>query len=291
MAQASIIIHTRTRLCDFPSTLAVCPSTIASSEVDNIRKQILSATRSIDSLGQNETRRVIYTCGNYVMAGMVSFLKNLAENNIEDEKFFSDEKGRSIYAFVGFVFEAKSQNIPLIDKKILWNNFKRYMEPIWEYTVLETQNSNPTDVDFENVSITEPSGAESSVGITLYTTGANDADIFYYWLEEALKGKKVSFCSNITDFRVVKDKPFNIITTTTNIIERIKRESVSQVVPPSPKSHSLSSETGRNVSNIYSQKKTPVQGEISTVGESSKNMWLIAGVVLIILALVVLLLK
>ena len=290
MTRASIIIHTRTRLCDFPSALAVCHSVIDSNEFDKIRKQILSATRSIDSLGQNETRRMIYTCGNYVVAGMVSFLENLADNNIEDEKFFSDEKGRSIYAFVGFAFEAKSQSVPHIDKKILWDNFKRYMEPVWERTVLDTQNSNPTDIDFEKVSMPEPTGAESATGITLYTAGSNDVPIFYYWLGEALKGKAVSFCSNITDFRVVKDKPFDIITTTTNIIERMKREPISQTVSSSAKSHSLSSETERNISDIYSQ-KTPVRVESSTVGKTSKNIWLIVGVVLIILVLVVLLLK
>lgn len=288
MARASVIIHTRTRLCDFPSTLAVCPSVIGSSDADKIRKQILSATRSIDSLGQSETRQMIYTCGSYVVAGMVSFLKNLANNSVDDEKFFYDEKGRNIYAFVGFVFEGKNQSTPVIDKKILWDNFKTYMEPVWDRNVLDIQSSNFISINFESTSPIEPTGKESASGITLYTIGLDDSSTFSYWLGQALKGTSVSFCSNITDFRVVKDKPFNIITTTTNNIERIKRDAVSKTIPVQTNSPSVPSTTNRNTLNEH-QKKNPAQSESSTVGQNSKNMWLIVGAVLIILALVALL--
>lgn len=286
MTQAAMIIHTRTRLCDFPSALAVCPSSLSSGDAQKVRKRILAATRSIDIMGQNEVRRMIYTCGDLVVAGMVSFLKNFSDNNVDDEKFFYDEVGRGIYAFVGFVFQAKNQNTPLIDKKILWDNFKNYMEPVWEWKVLDTQSSNFAEIDFSSANAKESISSEVVSDMTLYTTGATDAAIFSYWLGQALKGNSVSFCSNITDFKVVKDRTFNIITTTTNIIERIKREVPSQHKDQSPPIHSTTENTHYN-----KQKKNLIPNETSIAGKSFKNMWLIVGVVLIILVFMVLLLK
>ena len=280
MAQASVIIHTRTRLCDFPSTFAVCPSAFGGGDIEKVRKQILAVTRSIDSMGQNEVRQMIYTCGDFVIAGMVSFLKNFSGNNTEDEKFFFDEKGRSIYAFVGFVFQAKNQSAPLIDRKILWESFKAYMEPVWERTVLDTRSSDFKEIDFAPAISKEPANGETVYGMTLYTMGTEDTFVFSYWLGQALKGKSVSFCSNVTDFKVVKDKPFNIITTTANIVERMKRENKS--VPPAHSQPAYSSLGNNSTAN---QKKT------STEEKPLKTVWIVIGGILFIILLMVLLLK
>lgn len=234
-----MIIHTRTRLCDFPSTFAVCPSMLEHGEVDQIRKKVLLATRSIDSLRQDEVRHMVYTCGKYVVAGMVSFLKNLADDKIEDEKFYTDEKGRGIYAFVGFVFQSRNQGTPLINKKVLWDNFKTYMGSIWERNVLETQVSNYVNIALQDIIETEPAGAESASDMTMYAMKSDSTPAFLYWLEQASKGTNVSFCSNITDFRVVKDKPFSIITTTANIVDRMKRGGESST-PTHSSNHMLS---------------------------------------------------
>lgn len=288
MAQAALIIHTGTRLCDFPSTFTVCPSVLGSDEVNQIRKQVLAATRSIDDLNKNEVRYMVYTSGNNIIAGVVSFLKNLADNNAEDEKFFLDAKGRSVYAFVGFVFQTGNISIPVLDKKILWNSFKKYMEPIWERTVLETMASNFNDISFQDTKPSEPTGAESVAGMTLYATGSDSTPIFSYWLGQALKGKVVSFCSNITDFRVVKDKPFSVITTTANIIERMKQEGVSKPISNNIISSKLqiTDSTDRSYrSSISEQKKT------SSDEKNSKTMWKLIGGVLLIIFLLVLLLK
>ena len=287
MVQAAMIIHTRTRLCDFPSTLAVCPSMLNGREVEQIRKQILAATRSIDSMGQNEVRQMVYTCGSYVIAGMVSFLRNLADGISADEKFYTDEKGRSIYAFVGFVFQAGNQSIPVIDKKVLWGSFKNYMEPVWECTVLETVASNFADISFQETMPTEPTGAEFVSGMTLYATGPDSKPIYLYWLGQALKGKAVSFCSNITDFRVLKDKPFRIIATTANIIERIKRETAStRSTNPIDTTNCSVSNSGAYTLSADAEKKTlhhakkPLIGLISN--EKSNKIWIIILVVLFV---------
>ena len=289
MMQTSVIIHTRTRLCDFPSTLAVCPSTIGNSDVvKNIRRKILSATRAIDNMGQNDERRMIYTCGDLIIAGMVSFLKNLSDNNADNERFFYDEKGRRIYAFVGFVFQAGNQSVPLIDRKILWDSFKAYMEPVWERTVLDTQLSDFKEIDFPPAVFKEPSNGKSIDDMTLYTMGAEDASIFSYWLSQALKGKPVSFCSNISDFKVVKDKSFNIITTTANIVERMKGEKKS--IPLLNEPSQTTDYPHEDDSKDNTVKKKP-----STDGENPQKrlpvIWLMIFVILFMIFLVILLLK
>ena len=291
MAQAAMIIHTRTRLCDFPSTFAVCPSAFGSGDVQKVRKQVLAATRSIDSMGQNEVRQMVYTCGDLVIAGMVSFLKNLSSNNDEDEKFFYDEKGRGIYAFVGFVLKANNQSLPFINKKILWESFKGYMEPIWERTVLDTQLSNFKEVDFQITDATEPTSGKSVSGMTLYIKGTDDTSIFLYWLSQALKGKSVSFCSNIIDFKVVKDKPFNIITTTSNIIDRLKKENIPPSHTPSISPHRQLKDNEYG-SSYADEKKNSIQKENSTVGKNSSKMWpIIAAVVFMVIIVIILISK
>ena len=289
MVKAAVIIHTGTYFCDFPSTFAVCPSMLSSDDINKIRKQVLAATRSIDDLNKDEIRYMVYSSNNHVVAGMVSFLKNLANNNDDEKKFFSDAKGRSMYAFVGFVFQIPTTNIPLINKNVLWDNFKNYMEPIWERTILDTQMSNFTDINFQENNIPlEPVGAEDIDGITLYVRDVNSTTIFSYWLGQALMGKNVSFCSNIIDFRVVKERPFDIITTTTNIVERMKQDITS------PTQCSLDTkQPSENIDFVKdNEKKNSVYPkENFSTGQSLKNILLIVAVVLIILVFMVLLLR
>ena len=292
MTQAAMIIHTRTRSCDFPSMLAVCPSVLSSSEIEQVRRQILAATRSIDSMRQDEVRYMVYSCGSYIVSGMVSFLKNLADHPDDDEKFFADEKGRSIYAFAGFVFRKGSPRTPRIDKKVLWDNFKLYMEPVWERTVLETQTSNFVEMDFPEADVRESAGAESVADQTLYIVGVDDAAIASYWLGQALQGKAVSFCSNVTDVRVVKEKTFHVLTTTANIIERMKREAIVAPPPPQPRVASLDAAT-RSSTDSYA-KKNSVRNETSVHGRKFGKKFpsvcmVLLGVIFVLIALFLLL--
>lgn len=296
MAQAAMIIHTRTRSCDFPSTLAVCPAALSHSEVEQVRKKILAATRFIDGMRLNEVRQMVYTCGNYVVAGMVSFLKNLANENAGEEKFFTDEKGRNIYAFVGIVFQRGNQVTPFIDRRVLWENFKLYMEPVWGHTVLETQISRFVEVDFADAGSVEPVGGETVDGQTLYVMGVDDTSIFSYWLGQALKGKTaVSFCSNITDFRVAKEKNFRMLTTTANIVERIKKKTA--VSPPPLPHQTRSMSVNPSVSSFSGscQKKNVVRNGNGSHGKKfggkSNNIWIPIVSAIFVLILLLLLLR
>lgn len=222
MPKAAIIIHTRTKHCDYPSVLTVTPEGLASKTASSMRKAILAATRSIDSLENNAVRRVIFSTDGWVMAGMVAFLKHLADGSPDDENLFTDEKGRSIYAFTGLVFQA-GQEAPQIDKAALWEGFKKYMSPVWERTTLDLQSAPFADTTALTTA-SEPHGEQTAGGMTFYTVSGSDSEVFDYYLTQAAQGKDISFCSNIVDFRVIKDRAFNIITTAPNLIERAERE-------------------------------------------------------------------
>ena len=104
MQKGAFLIHSRNIHCDFPSTFAVCPSDLSSEEMEQMRNKILSATRFIDSLPPHEVRRLVVSCGDKVLAGVVSFLENMASGDRGDARFFRDKEGRPLYAFIGVVF-------------------------------------------------------------------------------------------------------------------------------------------------------------------------------------------
>lgn len=222
MPKAAIIIHTRTKHCDYPSALSAAPEGLASKTASSMRNAILAATRSIDTLDKNAVRRVVFSADGWVMAGMVAFLSHLADGSSADDNLFTDEKGRSIYAFVGLVFQA-GQEAPQIEKAALWEGFKKYMSPVWERTVLDLQISSFEEAEALSAA-GEPQSGQTAGGLTFYTVNGDDSEVFAYYLTQAAQGKEISFCSNIVDFRVIKDRAFDIITTAPNLIERAERE-------------------------------------------------------------------
>ncbi|WP_406042108.1 hypothetical protein [Succinimonas sp.] len=285
MRKAEVLIHTRTKQCDFPSQFTVSPSMVDSDLMEKIRKQVLLSTSSIDSLPENEVRQLVYSCGNYVIAGMVSFLKNFADSNTDDERFFYDIKGRVIFAFVGLVFEKDetNQKIPTINKNILWNIFKDNISDIWERTVIELKRGVTAELDFENETPLEPSAkAENVLGVTMYLSGSDDSSIFSYWLSRALNGENVSFCSNITDIRRVEDKQFNVITTTANIIQRMKMEvSSAKKQNHSSQSHEHNSSSEKKTSESIEKTRLTVQTNSTDTLQTS--LIIIAAVLLFII--------
>lgn len=287
MTEAAIIIHTRTKFCDFPSALAVSPSVLNREELTQVRKKILETTRAIDNLHRNEVRMMIYSFGDYVVAGMTSFLNCFADYNTDSSRYFVDEKGRNIYAFIGFVFKKNMLSTPSVDKNTLWNCFIKYMAPIWEDSLLETQYSSFEEMSFCPKLLGEHIDGEMVSDLRMYHLGNDDVDVFSYWLEKAIKGEDISFCSNITDFRVVKEKSFHIITTTNNIIERARIElaynASDKIHMPSDVDSRLPCETDKK--KIFSSSNI-------TVGLSSlKNFCPIVVVLLLVIILIILVLK
>ncbi len=222
MPKAAVIIHTCTKYCDYPSLLTVVPEGIPDDAERSMRKKIFDAIRAIDTLEKDAVRAVIFSIDGYIMAGLVSFLSYLSGNSPEDDRFYTDDKGRSIYAFVGTVFKA-NQPVPLLKKDLLWKCFKRHMSSVWESATLEFQTSS-----VENFPELNDMGKSDHMlaldGSNFYVRSDDDRKLFHYWLRKASKGQQVSFCSNIVDYRIIKERIFTTITTTAGNIKRAKHE-------------------------------------------------------------------
>ncbi len=222
MPKAAVIIHTCTKYCDYPSLLTVVPEGIPDDAERSMRKKIFEATRTIDTLEKDAVRAVIFTVDSYVMAGLVAFLRHLSGSSPEDERFYTDERGRSIYAFTGAVFRQRQQ-VPRLDKKVLWKCFRKYMDPVWEAASLAVQTSS-----FEEFPVLHDTGKSDRMqtfdGSNFYEISGDDTRLFHYWLRKASKGQQVSFCSNIIDYRIIKERIFTTVTTTANNLKRAEQE-------------------------------------------------------------------
>lgn len=223
------IIHTRTYSCDFHSEFRVRPNIFDDSDIQWARKVVLEATSSIDTL-QGE-RWLVADNGNYRIAGVIGFLKNICSKcDLDDEKktrskeLFTDNKGRSIYAFIGVVIKDSD-----LEKKVditydyLWDKFVDIVGPIWKKTYSEVIKTEFEDYD-ALYSTNEVKRQSYEIGKrVMYESNTKiDKQLFRYYL--CNENKNFSFCSNIRDINTVKASTFNFLTTSLNTIKRIGEE-------------------------------------------------------------------
>ena len=122
--------------------------------------------------------------------------------------------------------------------------------------------------------------------LTLYPVSAGDDTFFSYYLDRALSGHTVSFCSNVTDFRVVKERGFDAVTTNHNVIERMKQaERLAK--------EGVNKEEAARTAEEFSQKKKREENVSFKASKSSSlpSVAIIGGLALLVLAVLVLLLR
>ena len=228
------IIHTRTFSCDFNSEFLVRPDRFMDSDIKWARKNVLGATGEIDGL--QGVRWLIADNEKYRIAGVVGFLKNICSkcrmsesDRLKSEELFCDDKGRLVYAFIGIVIDkAHSDSFGMLTLDYLWSIYLDKVYPIWKRTYQEIVLESFSNVNLETVTnrITEePISAGSK---ELFEANAvTDYELFCNLLCNTNK-TNFSFCSNIVDFNVVKQSEFSIVTTSRNIITRLKKENVTK---------------------------------------------------------------
>lgn len=226
------IIHTRTFSCDFNSEFMVRPDCFFDSDIKWARKNVLGATSSIDSL-QGE-RLLIVDNGKYRIAGVVGFLKNIcAKCNLSEEyakkseELFCDDKGRLVYAFIGVVIDtSNSESYGKITYDYLWNIYLDMIYPIWKRTYQEVITRKFENIEFQGT-VNNLSLESCKIGVQeLYETNPEiDYELFEYYLCNK-SNNNFTFCTNIVDYNVAKQCDFSIITTSQNIITRLKRYNV-----------------------------------------------------------------
>ena len=226
------IIHTRTYSCDFNSEFMVRPDCFLDSDIKWARKKVLGATGSIDSL-QGE-RWLIVDNGKYRIAGVVGFLKNICakcnlseEDAKKSEELFCDNKERLVYAFIGVVIDSSNnESYGKITCDYLWNIYLDMIYPIWKRTYQEVITNKFENIEFKGT-VNNLSIESCKIGAQeLYEANpAIDYELFEYYLCNR-SNNNFSFCTNIMDFNVAKECDFSIITTSQNIITRLKRYNI-----------------------------------------------------------------
>ena len=223
------IIHTRTYSSDFNSEFMVRPDTFMDSDVKWARKKVLTATGAID--GMHGERWLVIDNGQYRIAGLVGFLKDICKKcDLSDEDLkksqtlFFDDKGRLIYAFIGVVIDkANSFEMGEITREYLWGEFLNLILPIWKRTYQEVILKEFEEKSFERCNNLTIDTAEELGGQKLYEVNAVlDMKRFQYYLG-SITMNNFSFCSNLTEYNLVKQSDFTAISTSQNIIVRMKR--------------------------------------------------------------------
>lgn len=223
------IIHTRTYSNDFNSEFMVRPDTFMDSDVKWARKKVLTATGAID--GMHGERWLVIDNGQYRIAGLVGFLKDICEKcDLSDEDLkksqtlFFDDKGRLIYAFIGVVIDkANSFEMGKITREYLWGEFLNLILPIWKRTYQEVILKEFEEKSFERCNNLTIDTAEELGEQKLYEVNAVlDMKRFQYYLGN-ITMNNFSFCSNLTEYNLVKQSNFTAISTSQNIIVRMKR--------------------------------------------------------------------
>ena len=162
MIKIAPLIHSRTYCCDFNTDFLVRPDTFMSSDIEWARDNILSATNNIDLL--DGVRWLIIKKENIIVAGIVCFIKDLInlislsdEQQKEANLYIKDDKGRRIYAFIGFAINNKDKDEVNIDfsHEYLLNTFIKYIQPVWNHKVVDTtkiafNNNYPTKITSKN---------------------------------------------------------------------------------------------------------------------------------------------
>ena len=277
------IIHTRTFNCDFNSKFLVRPGKFMDSDIKWARKNVLGATGEIDGL--QGVRWLIADNKTYRMAGVVGFLKSICsecqlseENKQRSEELFCDNKGRLIYAFIGVVID-KYDNIDYgkLTYEYLWNIYLDKIYPIWKNTYQEVILAPFTDIKLDITSKFPPIESVFVDSKELFESNpAVDYDLFISYLCNSNKDN-FSFCSNIIDFNMVKKSDFSIVTTSQNIITRMKRDNVV--------TSSLVSDEQQLKETVVVEEKEPVQ-----MLESKKKSFIVLMICLMTLLIIILML-
>ena len=224
------IIHTRTFNCDFNSEFLVRPDRFMNSDIKWARKNVLAATCEIDGL--QGVRWLVADNEKYRMAGIVGFLKTICskcqlsnEDKKKSEELFCDNQRRSVYAFIGIVIDKINNNdYGELTYEYLWNVYLNKIYPIWNSTYQEVVLEPFTDIQMgkSNKSISVESVVIGSMEL-LESNPVEDYNLFINYLRSNKKSH-FSFCSNIMDFNVIKQSDFSIVTTSQNVITRMKRD-------------------------------------------------------------------
>lgn len=271
------LIHSRTFHCDFNPNFAVRADDV---DVNWAMKKILLATSDVDIL--NGVRRLVASNGKICIAGIACNLRFFAEKYLTDsdaKNYFHDERGREVKIFLGYSFKGGNKNeIPNIDYMTLWKMFKDNLAPVWKSPTAETVTVNYKTCATKNI----------NGGINLQNIGginfvesneSNDEKIF-----ELCLGTGKNLCTNADQMKIINSGEFEIISTTSSLINRFKSESEKKTsaIQSTQKVQETSANSQQHKVTIQRQQKNQKSPPVGLI---------IVAVIVILLAVVFLLMN
>ncbi|WP_305768646.1 hypothetical protein [Candidatus Epulonipiscium viviparus] len=239
--EIAYLIHSRTFKCDFNPNFMVRPANWNTAEIQWARRNILLATSSIETLSERRWLISSSPDGEYKIIGAADYIANLAQNCnqfITDSaaKFLKDEKNRRIYAFIGIVIHKSSAfDFEKITNEFLLEIYIKYLTAVWETNTNSTIEVPFGSLDFEATATTKnyPVPTHTFHNTALYASDCNAELIRYFSLSE---DANFTLCTDITSAKRIEqlyDQDTNyIISTSSNILSRLKEPPVSEISEP-----------------------------------------------------------
>ena len=220
MYYAYPVIYTRTLKCDYFSNFHVLPPFVNGSW---LLQYIRSATTDMNPTEQ-QNKKIIVSNGRYCIFGTIGYTKAITTGL---DAYCRDEKGRGIFGFYGFVVQVNktASTIPVFSEDDISEIHKKYIVPVWNETVSHTQSiAAAVELKEENISgNTEIDSPELTFNnsMNLFLT---DFTLYKRLLYKAITGNTVTYCSDINDFKALKQSPFEYVITSYSNISRLREE-------------------------------------------------------------------
>ncbi len=217
------VIYTRTAFCDYYTKFHVLPGFLDAGWLIRYIQCATSGLKPVDHI----IKKIVVTDTDYCVFGVIAFASDVIDAGLSN--YTCDEKGRAVYGFYGFSVQVTDETdcIPVFTFQDITNIYRRYIVPAWIeripktqepvlYQLMEQQFQIPDDLDADYI---------LNDSMNLFAT---EKGLFESILLRALNGDLVSYCSNLSDYQLLKQAPFIYAVTSINNLERLKIEEVQQ---------------------------------------------------------------
>ena len=220
MYYAYPVIYTRTLKCDYFSNFHVLPPFVNGSW---LLQYIRSATTDMNPAEQ-QNKKIIVSNGRYCIFGTIGYTKDITTGS---DAYCRDEKGRAIFGFYGFVVSVNktASTIPDFSEDDISEIHNKYIVPVWNETVSHTQSiAAAVELKEKNISgDTEIDSPEFTFNNSMNLFSA-DFTLYERLLYKAITGNSITYCSNINDYKALKQSPFEYVITSSSNISRLREE-------------------------------------------------------------------
>ena len=196
---------------------------------------------------KKQYREIIHSDGAYCLLGCTCYIDQLIEYHDALAECTLDEGGRPVYGFFGFIVPVrKYEQIPAFDLSLCADMVAESLIPLWNERYPKKQSAPVMQLPEKTV--LHPEVSTTPVTLKNCHFYPDDKGLWDMLLHAALcQGKSVSYCSFMTDYKVLASYYYTHTVTSEDILNRLQREveehSAEHVYPELPDMPSTESQT------------------------------------------------